>query len=85
MGANLKGCLVWGSKRSILTSYLKSTGLFTPGVKFSSNSVQSQPGADCKVSNTRMFQGQSFEGGTIESQLVRWSVKTVRELPSFSL
>ena len=22
------------------------------------------PGADCKVSNTRMFQGQSYEGGT---------------------
>ena len=42
-------------------------------------------GADCKVSNTRMFQGQSFEGGTFESQLVRWSVKIVRELPSFSL
>ena len=41
-------------------------------------------GADCKVSNTRMFQGQSFEGGTFESQLVRWSVKIVRELPSFS-
>ena len=41
-------------------------------------------GADCKVSNTQMFQGQSFEGGTFESQLVRWSVKIVRELPSFS-
>ena len=44
-----------------------------------------QTGVDCKVSNTRMFQGQSFEGGTFESQLVRWSVKIVRELPSFSL
>ena len=43
------------------------------------------PGADCKVSNTRMFQGQSFEGGTFEGQLVQWSVKIVRELPSFSL
>ena len=40
-------------------------------------------GADCKVSNTRMFQGQSFEGGTFEGQFVRWSVETVRELPSF--
>ena len=29
-----------GSHTSILTPYLKSTGLFTPGVKFSSNSVQ---------------------------------------------
>ena len=36
----LKGCLGWGSHTSILTPYLKSTGLFTPGVKFSSNSVQ---------------------------------------------
>ena len=41
-------------------------------------------GADCKVSNTWMFQGQSFEGGTFEGQLVRWSVKIVRELPYFS-
>ena len=32
-----------------------------------------------------MFQGRSFEGGTFESQLVRWRVKIVRELPSFSL
>ena len=31
-----------------------------------------------------MFQGQSSEGGTFEGQLVRWSVKIVRELPSFS-
>ena len=31
-------------------------------------------GADFKVSNTRMFQGQSFVGGTFEGQLVRWSV-----------
>ena len=36
---NLKGCLGWGSHTSILTPYLESTGLFTPGVKFSSNSV----------------------------------------------
>ena len=42
-------------------------------------------GADGKVSNTQMFQGQSFEGGTFVGQLVRWSVKIVRELPSFSL
>ena len=42
-------------------------------------------GADCMVSNTRMFQGQNFEGGTFEGQLVRWSVKLFRELPSFSL
>ena len=41
------------------------------------------PGADCKVSNTRMFQGQSFEGGTFKGQLVRCSVKIVRELPFF--
>ena len=34
-------------------------------------------GADCKVSNTRIFQGLSFEGGTFEGQFVRWSVKTV--------
>ena len=34
--------VVWvvGSHTSILTSYLESTGLFTPGKKFSSNSVQ---------------------------------------------
>ena len=43
-----------------------------------------RPGADCKVSNTRMFQGQRFEGGTFKGQLVRWSVKIVRRLPSFS-
>ena len=42
-------------------------------------------GADCKDSNTRIFQGQSFEGGTFEGQLVPWSVKIVQELPSFSL
>ena len=47
--------------------------------------VYKQPGADCKVSNTRMFHGQSFEGGTFEGQLVRWSVKIVRELLAFSL
>ena len=35
-----KGCLVWGSRTSILTSYLESAGLFTPGVKFSSYSDQ---------------------------------------------
>ena len=37
---NIEGCLGWGSRTSILTSYLKSIGLFTPGVKFSSNSVE---------------------------------------------
>ena len=42
-------------------------------------------GADCKVSNTQMFQGESFEGGTFEDQLVPWSVKIVRELPSFPI
>ena len=36
----LKVVWVGGSHTSILTPYLKSTGLFTPGVKFSSNSVQ---------------------------------------------
>ena len=36
----LKVFWVGGSHTSILTPYLKSTGLFTPGVKFSSNSVQ---------------------------------------------
>ena len=36
----LKGCLVWGSRTSIVTSYLESAGFFTPGVKFSSNSVK---------------------------------------------
>ena len=35
-----KGCLSWGSHTSILTPYLKSTGLFTPRVKFLSNSDQ---------------------------------------------
>ena len=33
-----KGCLVWGSRTSILISYLESAGLFIPGVKFSSYS-----------------------------------------------
>ena len=47
--------------------------------------VSYETGADCKVSNTRMIQGQSFEGGTFVGQLVRWSVKIVQELPSFSL
>ena len=37
---HIKDCLGWGSHTSILTSYLESTGLFTPGVKFSSTSVQ---------------------------------------------
>ena len=36
----LTGCLGWGSHTSILTPYMKSTGLLTPSVKFSSNSVQ---------------------------------------------
>ena len=36
----LKGYLGWGSHTPILTSYLKSAGFFTPGVKFSSKSVQ---------------------------------------------
>ena len=36
----LKVVWVGGSHKSILTPYLKSTGLFTPGMKFSSNSVQ---------------------------------------------
>ena len=31
---------VGGSHTSILTPYLKSTGLYTPSVEFSSNSVQ---------------------------------------------
>ena len=44
-----------------------------------------ESGAVCEVSNTRIFQGQSFEGGIFEGQLVRWSVKIVRDLPSFSL
>ena len=38
--AFIKGCLGWGSHSSIMTSYLESTGLFIPGVKFSSNSIQ---------------------------------------------
>ena len=38
--ALFKGCLGWGPHISILTPYLKCTGPFTPGVKFSSNSVQ---------------------------------------------
>ena len=36
----LKVVWVGGSHTSILTTYLKSTGLFTTGVKFSSNSIQ---------------------------------------------
>ena len=36
----LTGCLGWGSHTSILTPYLKSTGLLTPSVKFSPNCVQ---------------------------------------------
>mgnify|MGYP001801840276 CR=1 FL=1 len=37
--------VVWfgGSRTSILTSYLESAGLFTPGVKFSSYSVKPLP------------------------------------------
>ena len=38
--SHLKVVWVGGSHTSILTPYLKSTGLFTPGVKFSTNSVQ---------------------------------------------
>ena len=39
-----KGCQVWGwSRTSIPTSYLKYAGLNTPGVKFSSYSVQPLP------------------------------------------
>ena len=30
----IKGCLGWGSHTFILTPYLESTGLFTPGVIF---------------------------------------------------
>ena len=37
----LKGCLGWGgSWTSILTSYLKSAGLISPAMKFSSYSVK---------------------------------------------
>ena len=32
-----------------------------------------------------MFQGQSSDGGTFDGQLVQWSVKIVREMPSFLL
>ena len=39
----IKGCQVWGSRTSIPTSYLKSAGLNTPGVKFSSYSVKPLP------------------------------------------
>ena len=37
--------VVWfeGSRTSILTSYLESAGLFTPGVKFSTYSVKPLP------------------------------------------
>ena len=38
-----KGCLVWGSWKSILTSYLESAGLFTLGLKFSSYTVKPLP------------------------------------------
>ena len=61
----------------------RTADLLTPKM-LEASSYWSMSGADCKVSNTRMFQGQSFEGGTFESQLVRWSAKIVRELPSFS-
>ena len=67
---------------------VKSLPIYSIHKRFSSmsNKTSSGPaGADSKVLNTRMFQGQSFEGGTFEGQLVRWSVKIVRELPSFSL
>ena len=32
----------------------------------------------------RLIQGQSFEGGTFQGQLVQWSVRIIRELPSSS-
>ena len=38
-----------------------------------------------RILRSRKLQGQSIEGGTFEGQLVRWSVKIVQELPSFSL
>ena len=41
--------------------------------------------ADCIVSNARMFKDQSSDGGTFDGQLLQWSVKIVRELPSFFL
>ena len=41
--------------------------------------------ADCMVSNAWMFQGQSPDGGTFAGQLVQWSVKIGREMPSFFL
>ena len=42
-------------------------------------------GADCKLSNTQMFQGLSSEGGKSKSPHVQWSVRIVQELLSFFL